>query len=232
MSSHFGNVTPGSSTAYRNGCRCSECSEANTRRVNEWRWKNGARIKGRKPSYETHRMRKAERIAAYEQSPSRCRRCAKPIPYERRTDAHCSVSCARRNERAIIQAQAIALAGGLANGKKRRAAVTDEDFSINVRLSAYRGMARRRGCVFELSRDQFAALVRGACWYCGGSPLPTWRKASRPGCPPLNGIDRIDNSKGYTLENSVPCCGPCNRAKHTMNHEEFISMAKRIAARH
>lgn len=36
-----------------------------------------------------------------------------------------------------------------------------------------------------------------------------------------NGIDRVDSSKGYTLDNCVPCCSKCNYAKHEMSVEEF-----------
>jgi hypothetical protein len=37
----------------------------------------------------------------------------------------------------------------------------------------------------------------------------------------FNGIDRVDNTKGYTLENCVPCCTRCNLAKHTMSLTAF-----------
>jgi hypothetical protein len=225
-------IQHGTSTASRNGCRCVICREANTKRVNEWRWKTGKREKGRKPSYDGLRLARLERIAEYEKHPARCKRCGKVIPYDRRADAHCSVSCARRNERAIEHAKSIAKLGGDANGRKRRALVTDSDFAINVRLSTYRGAARKRGFVFELSRDQFVKIILEDCWYCGRPPQTTWRKTKRESAPNLNGIDRVDNAKGYTVENSVPCCGPCNRAKHTLGCEEFVALAKLIAARH
>ena len=43
-----------------------------------------------------------------------------------------------------------------------------------------------------------------------------------------NGIDRIDSSKGYTVENSVPCCKYCNTAKNTMSVDEFLKWIGRV----
>ena len=36
-----------------------------------------------------------------------------------------------------------------------------------------------------------------------------------------NGIDRIDSSKDYTLDNCNPCCQICNIAKRNMPLEKF-----------
>ena len=36
-----------------------------------------------------------------------------------------------------------------------------------------------------------------------------------------NGVDRVDNEKGYTVENSVPCCLHCNFAKAQMTQDQF-----------
>ncbi len=36
-----------------------------------------------------------------------------------------------------------------------------------------------------------------------------------------NGIDRLDNALGYTLDNCVPCCKRCNQAKNNMGLKEF-----------
>ena len=122
--------------------------------------------------------------------------------------------------------------GGEVNGRRRAAEVSDEDFIINVSFSSYKVAARKRKLPLTLTREQFAALVQQDCWYCGGKPRYTWRKKGREAGPLLNGIDRIDNAEGYTVENSVSCCGPCNRAKHTLSREDFIALAKRIAERH
>ena len=43
-----------------------------------------------------------------------------------------------------------------------------------------------------------------------------------------NGIDRIDSSKGYTVENSVACCKYCNTAKNTMSVDEFLKWIGRV----
>ena len=44
----------------------------------------------------------------------------------------------------------------------------------------------------------------------------------------LMGIDRKDNTLGYTLENSVPCCPTCNFAKRGLSVIEFIEWARRV----
>ena len=36
-----------------------------------------------------------------------------------------------------------------------------------------------------------------------------------------NGIDRVDPSKGYTIDNCVSCCSKCNYAKHDMTISEY-----------
>ena len=44
----------------------------------------------------------------------------------------------------------------------------------------------------------------------------------------VNGIDRIDSSKGYVFDNCVPCCKHCNIMKMTMTIDEFINKIKKI----
>lgn len=43
-----------------------------------------------------------------------------------------------------------------------------------------------------------------------------------------NGIDRLNNDEGYTVENTVTCCSVCNRAKHTMGFEAFRAWIARV----
>ena len=43
-----------------------------------------------------------------------------------------------------------------------------------------------------------------------------------------NGLDRVDNNKGYFEDNVVPCCGVCNKMKGTMKQEEFLNLIFQI----
>lgn len=70
------------------------------------------------------------------------------------------------------------------------------------RYQRYKDGAAKRGYVFELTIEQARAMFSVPCMYCHYPPRGEF-----------NGIDRVDNSKGYTLDNCVPCCAWCNRAK-------------------
>lgn len=43
-----------------------------------------------------------------------------------------------------------------------------------------------------------------------------------------NGLDRLDNTKGYTKDNVAPCCTVCNSAKGTLTVTEFSEWVERI----
>jgi hypothetical protein len=59
-----------------------------------------------------------------------------------------------------------------------------------------------------MTREQWETFWQKPCSYCK-SPIKTI------------GIDRIDNSQGYSIENCVPCCMVCNRAKGILSLEDF-----------
>jgi hypothetical protein len=96
-----------------------------------------------------------------------------------------------------------------------------------------RSGARLRGKNFELTQGQVLFLISRPCHWCGRVGVNSC-KHPRSGQPPFryNGLDRVNNDEGYTLANTVPCCGPCNRAKHTMTTEEFLDMCHSVAERH
>lgn len=89
-------------------------------------------------------------------------------------------------------------------------------------LNRYKNNARHRGVEWELSEQQLRILVTSPCHYCG---LPS--SMERNGFV-FNGVDRVDNSLGYTPDNSVPCCKVCNHMKHVLTEEEFLAHIKRI----
>lgn len=80
----------------------------------------------------------------------------------------------------------------------------------------YKKSAEKRGYQFELTSMEFAKLIASPCEYCY--------------CFEAGGVDRVDNTKGYILDNCVPCCTKCNMMKHTMDKDEFINHCKTVAA--
>ena len=98
---------------------------------------------------------------------------------------------------------------------------------------SYRWNAARRGHVFELTSEQFRKLVEANCHYCAGEPACSVRGTRRWSVPVFfNGIDRQDNSEGYTAENSVTCCKFCNLAKHNSTLADFEAYLNRVARRY
>lgn len=87
------------------------------------------------------------------------------------------------------------------------------------RLRFYEWSSKKRGLEFNISLGQFESLTSGACFYCGGVEERL-------------GLDRVDSSIGYIIDNVVGCCRRCNVAKNDMPQADFISMCKRIAQRH
>ena len=71
--------------------------------------------------------------------------------------------------------------------------------------------AYSRSLLFTLSEVDFEKLIIQSCYYCG------FHSSSR-----LNGIDRIDNNKGYILQNCIACCKMCNLFKNMLHPIEFL----------
>jgi len=98
----------------------------------------------------------------------------------------------------------------------------------------YRRGAKTRCLDFELSFDEFLTLCVGNCHYCGIPPSQIMDVKNSQGKSRLNGefiyngIDRLDNNKGYELENCVSCCGTCNIAKTNMVYEDFLNWVERV----
>lgn len=82
----------------------------------------------------------------------------------------------------------------------------------------YRNYQYRSGGEIELSLDEFKEMVTKDCYYCGVGGV--------------HGLDRVDNNIGYTHDNVVTCCRPCNVAKNTGTKEEYIERCKRVAEKH
>jgi len=88
----------------------------------------------------------------------------------------------------------------------------------------------KRGHCFDLILDDFKEITKQDCFYCGEKPSNICDRSSRRanGTFTYNGIDRKDNTKGYTKNNIVPCCKVCNSMKSKLSEKEFISHIKKI----
>lgn len=89
----------------------------------------------------------------------------------------------------------------------------------------YKSRAKSTGKDFDITESEFTHLSKGQCFYCG---VEFDKNYSGNLC---NGIDRYDNSKGYTEENCVPSCWICNRAKSDLTPDEFYNWVYRISKR-
>jgi len=66
------------------------------------------------------------------------------------------------------------------------------------------------------------------CHYCDTPPSNKAAHSRGVTIVRVSGVDRIDNTKGYIIDNCVPCCKDCNRAKSDLTMEEFKSWIKRL----
>jgi hypothetical protein len=100
--------------------------------------------------------------------------------------------------------------------------------SANRVLRRYKNAAKRRNRSFNLSFSDFLSFTQTPCYYCGIDPSTIQKAEGNNGDFIYNGIDRVDNSIGYEINNCVPCCTICNQAKHILSQEDFINWVKKI----
>lgn len=102
------------------------------------------------------------------------------------------------------------------------------DSGLSKLLRQYKASARHRKFEFNLDIENFKILTSSPCHYCGQFPIKISIKQAVAGSYVFNGIDRKNNLIGYTKENSVTCCEPCNFLKKDMPYEEFIRRVNAI----
>lgn len=86
-------------------------------------------------------------------------------------------------------------------------------------FKSYQREAKERGYSWNIDYDYFGVITKENCFYCNAEPKQKQRGDN--GDYIYNGIDRVDNSDGYEMNNIVPCCRKCNRAKDIMSFDEF-----------
>ena len=77
----------------------------------------------------------------------------------------------------------------------------------------YKQRALEKKIDFSITKEDYNNIKQNDCFICG--------KQSDENN--TNGIDRMDNNKGYVLDNVNACCSECNYMKYTWNYDKFIN---------
>ena len=95
-------------------------------------------------------------------------------------------------------------------------------------IRQYRVGAQTRDIEMSMTDEEIINISQLNCYYCDTPPSQIATSNGDTGDFVYNGIDRLDNSKGYKLDNVVPCCWQCNQWKRAMPRLDFIEHAAKI----
>lgn len=90
----------------------------------------------------------------------------------------------------------------------------EKDKQIRYRLQSLKAGAIQRKLNFDLTDEEAKNILQKSCYYCDSDEYV--------------GIDRLDSTKGYTIENSVPCCKYCNLMKNNLSYDLFLTQIDKI----
>jgi hypothetical protein len=111
-------------------------------------------------------------------------------------------------------------------GNKSNLCANAKDRLVRRMYRKYKDRDRLRGGELSIPLEDFARLVSERCFYCNGIDTRAISKEKVR----LNGLDRVDSSRGYSLDNVVPCCTKCNTMKWSLTRGAFISHIKKISS--
>lgn len=98
--------------------------------------------------------------------------------------------------------------------------------------TSYKLSAKRKGLEFSIPFENFVDIISLNCFYCDSEPKNIKIEGKiRKTTFKYNGIDRMDNSKGYIIGNIVPCCKMCNMAKNDMSIEKFLNWGLNLSSK-
>jgi len=111
--------------------------------------------------------------------------------------------------------------------KRKKMCLTPSLAAMRQIIRIYKAHAKQRELEWCITEKQFAELTQKDCYYCGAKPNNVGKNVYSNGDYKYNGIDRINNDKGYTIKNIVPCCHTCNQAKSKMTLQKYKDWVKK-----
>lgn len=168
---------------------------------------------------------KFDKLTVIEEAPSYKHKCKKTGKVTSKAMWLCICECGNKTKRSSTHLQ---------KGKQNRCkscAYASRPQSIR-RLSALERIfrlkvvrnAKKRNIPVEIDHNQYFNIAKNNCNYCDSPPEKInvyENKHSKSEYLYINGIDRVDTNKGYSLDNIVSCCKFCNTAKLDNNLEYF-----------
>lgn len=113
------------------------------------------------------------------------------------------------------------------NIKKR---LNSGEANFNRLYKSYQRSAKNKNRDFNLTKEQFKNLINKNCHYCDRPPSSEGMfNEFSFGAFKYNGIDRINSSMGYILENCVSCCSMCNLGKRKLTQQDFFNWVCKVS---
>lgn len=94
---------------------------------------------------------------------------------------------------------------------------------VSAKYKEIKHSAVRRGIAWDITKEVFETLCFRPCYYCNSSETASLHSAM--------GLDRVDNSKCYTLDNVVTACARCNMSKGKKDVREYWASCKAVATK-
>lgn len=123
-----------------------------------------------------------------------------------RTHGHATVSCGCYGKEQRRKAN-------IGNTRQRHEAGANAQRTV---FGRYVIQARKSGRTFDLTLDELVSIASQPCYYCGAPPSNVCTPGNAHGSFIYSGIDRVDNSLGYSRLNCVAACKRCNGVKNAM----------------
>ena len=90
--------------------------------------------------------------------------------------------------------------------------------STCVSYASYRSRAAKKELDFFITHDDYKTIINQVCYLCGKLATDAH----------TNGIDRLDNKRGYALDNCRACCRECNHMKKDYELDVLLGKMERI----
>lgn len=141
----------------------------------------------------------------------------------------CSCKCGKMviAEKSDIEKQRIKSCGCLKIERSKERIYSIEESLVRQVYRDYMAQARTRSRFFDLPFNFFMNKVLANCEYCDRVPSNLKKRVKDDTQLLYSGIDRVDNDKGYTIDNCKTACYDCNQGKHTLTEKAFYLWVER-----